>query len=116
MNVLVVDDNPEVLNLFCTGLSLAGFLVTVAQSGVAALSMAREQDAIVTDIDMPGMTGVELIERIRATRGETLPIIIVTGLCTAEVRDTATTHSCAVLDKPCDPMTLVATLRTLLGI
>ena len=115
MKVLVVDDNPEILDLFCTGLSLAGFLVTVAQSGFAALSMAPEQDAIVTDIDMPGMTGVELIDRIRATRGDTLPVVIVTGLCSAEVRQTAATRSCAVLDKPCDPITLVETLRTLLA-
>jgi CheY-like chemotaxis protein len=74
-----------------------------------------EYDAMVTDIDMPGMTGLQLIEHIRATRGDTLPIVIVTGLCSAEVRQVASTGSCAVLDKPCDPMDLVFTLRALLA-
>lgn len=115
MKILVVDDSREVRDLFSTGLTVAGFSVTVAANGFAALHVALEQDAVVTDIDMPGMTGLELIERIRATRGDRLPIVIVTGFCSAAVRQTASTGSCAVLDKPCDPIALVDTLRTLLA-
>jgi len=115
MKVLVVDDNREIRDLFSTGLSVAGFSVTVAADGFAAWRMALEQDAIVTDIDMPGMTGLQLIERIRATGRDTLPIVIVTGLCSAEVRRMASTGSCTILDKPCDPMTVAETLRTLLA-
>jgi CheY-like chemotaxis protein len=115
LKVLVVDDNREIRELFSTGLAVAGFLVTVAADGFAALEVAFGQDVIVTDIDMPGMTGLQLIARLRATRGDILPIVIVTGLCSAEVRQMASSGSCAVLDKPCDPMTLVDTLRTLLA-
>ena len=115
MKVLVVDDNREIRDLYSTGLSVAGFSVTVAANGLAALNIVSEYDAMVTDIDMPGMTGLQLIEHIRATRGDTLPIVIVTGLCSAEVRQMASTGSCAVLDKPCDPMALAETLRTLLA-
>jgi CheY-like chemotaxis protein len=115
MNVMVVDDSREIRDLFSIGLSLAGFSVVVAADGFAALRLVLQQDAIVTDIDMPGMTGLELIGRIRAMRGDTLPIVIVTGLCGEQVRRTPPSGSCAVLDKPCDPTALVETLRTLLA-
>jgi CheY-like chemotaxis protein len=112
--VLVVDDSREIRELFTTGLSLEGFSVTVAANGFAALRMAPGQDAIVTDIDMPDMTGVELIERVRATRGDTFPIVVVTGLCGEEMRKRPPPGSCAILDKPCDPMAVADVLRGLL--
>lgn len=113
--VLVVDDSQEIRDLFSTGLSLAGFSVTIAADAFAALLITSEHDAIVTDIDMPGMTGLELIKRIRATRGDRLPIVIVTGLCGDVIRQAPPTGSYAVLDKPCDPLALVETLRALLA-
>jgi DNA-binding response OmpR family regulator len=115
MKVLVVDDDRETRDLFSAVLLIAGFSVTVAANGWAALNVVAPYDAMVTDIDMPGMTGLQLIQRIRATRGLALPIVIVTGLCSAEVRAMASTASCAVLDKPCDTTALVDTLRALLA-
>jgi CheY-like chemotaxis protein len=115
VNVLVVDDSREIRDLFFTALSIAGFSVTVAADGFAALRLLLRQDAIVTDIDMPGMTGLELIGRIRAMRGDRLPIVIVTGLGGERVLWEPPSGACAVLDKPCDPMVLARTLQSLLA-
>jgi CheY-like chemotaxis protein len=113
MKVLVADDSREIRELLYTGLSLAGFSVTVASNGVAALRATSGQDAIVTDIDMPGMSGVELIQRIRSTRGDTIPIVVVTGL--EEMRQSPPAGATAVLGKPFDLVALVGLLSRLLS-
>jgi CheY-like chemotaxis protein len=113
MKVLVADDSREMRELLHAGLSLAGFSVTVASNGVAALRAAPGQDAIVTDIDMPGMTGVELIQRIRSTGGDTIPIVVVTGL--EDMQQSPPTGASAVLGKPFDLITLVGLLSGLLS-
>jgi class 3 adenylate cyclase/CheY-like chemotaxis protein len=65
--ILVVDDSPAIRHLIADALSRQGFAVTVADDGQAALERARDAtfDMIVTDYDMPRMTGFELVHTLK---------------------------------------------------
>ena len=81
-HVLVVDDDPALLQALPEALRLrmAGVTVDTADSGAAALDriVAREYDAIVIDVKMPGMDGLALLGEIRARRPDT-PVLMITG-------------------------------------
>jgi len=81
-HVLVVDDDPALLQALPEALRLrmAGVTVDTADSGTAALDriVAREYDAIVIDVKMPGMDGLALLAEIRARRPDT-PVLMITG-------------------------------------
>src|ERR1041385_5356475 len=80
--LLVVDDEPSLLRAVEACLSDEGFEVAMARSGPEALmSVARTlPDLIVSDIRMPGMTGYELAEQLRASPRTTLiPIVFLTA-------------------------------------
>ena len=76
----MVDDDPVVAKSFDRVLSAKGYAVITARDGAEALAkLAREDyDAVFTDIRMPGMDGLEVAARIKATR-PWLPVVIVTG-------------------------------------
>ncbi len=78
--VLVVDDDAIVGKSFDRVLSKRGYVVTTAQNAHEALKQIREQafDVVFTDIKMPGMDGVELAERVKASQPWT-PVVIITG-------------------------------------
>jgi EAL domain-containing protein (putative c-di-GMP-specific phosphodiesterase class I) len=78
--VLVVDDEVPLRELFATVLSDAGWRVDVADSGAEALKLLGGQhyDVVLSDIDMPGMSGLQLLQAVRA-RDLDLPVLLVTG-------------------------------------
>lgn len=79
--VLVVDDDPDVALYTKTVLERrGGFAVRAVGTAQAALELADEfePDVVVTDIEMPGMTGLELMSRLRASR-PALPVVVITA-------------------------------------
>jgi CheY-like chemotaxis protein len=78
--VLVVDDDPVVGKSFDRVLQPKGYAVIHAASGEEALKRldAESYDMVYTDIKMPGMDGIEVAKRIKASR-PWLPVVIVTG-------------------------------------
>jgi DNA-binding NtrC family response regulator len=82
LRVLIVDDDPALLQALPETLRLrmGGVVVETANSAASALDRIVEEefDAIVTDIKMPGMDGLELLAEIRARRPGT-PTLIITG-------------------------------------
>jgi two-component system sensor histidine kinase/response regulator len=82
LRVLIVDDDLALLEALPEALRLrmGGVTVETADSATAALDRIaeREYDAIVTDIKMPGMDGLELLDEIRSRRPGT-PTLIITG-------------------------------------
>lgn len=78
--ILVVDDDPGVTSLLKRGLSYEGFVVDVASSGAEGLDVARERppDLVVLDVMMPGLDGLQVLERLRAADTQ-LPIILLTA-------------------------------------
>ena len=83
--VLVVDDDPVIAKSFDRVLSGKGYAVITARDGDEALRKLRDEnyDVVFTDIKMPGMSGIEVAERIKATQ-PWLPVVIVTGYGTEE--------------------------------
>lgn len=83
--VLVVDDDPVIARSFDRVLSGKGYAVITARDGDEALRKLREEkyDVVFTDIKMPGIGGIEVAERIKATQ-PWLPVVIVTGYGTEE--------------------------------
>src|SRR5256712_12683091 len=81
-HVLIVDDDPALLQALPEALRIrmTGLAVDTAQSGAAALEQiaARDYDAIVTDIKIPGMDGLELLAEIRTHCPDT-PTLMITG-------------------------------------
>lgn len=78
--VLVVDDDPVVGKSFDRVLSGKGYAVITAHDGEEALRKLKNEsyDVVFTDIKMPGMSGLEVAEQVKA-RQPWLPVVIVTG-------------------------------------
>ena len=81
--ILVVDDDPQNRDLLARRLERQGFEVETARSGVEALRRIEELDPhlVMLDVLMPGMNGLEVLERLRRTRSMAeLPVIMATAL------------------------------------
>ena len=76
--VLLVDDEPGVLYTLREVLTERGHRVLTAPSGATALPQLDDAAVVVTDLQMPGMTGLELIAAITA-RDPSLPVILLTA-------------------------------------
>ena len=80
--VLVVDDNPESLEMMAALLRARGFEVDTAVDGAGALdSLERRRPAVVLlDVMLPAMSGMEVLDRIRASpQHAAISVILVTG-------------------------------------
>jgi two-component system, OmpR family, response regulator MprA len=79
-NILVIDDDPKILSLMQRGLAFEGYAVTLAGDGEEALLMARDRppDLVVLDVMLPGLDGVEVCRRLRASARH-LPILMLTA-------------------------------------
>src|SRR5581483_9607699 len=77
--VLVVDDDFDLLEMYRQVFDTAGFRVSTALSGEAALALARAErpDVVLTDISMPNMDGFELITRLDEAFGAAGPPVVV---------------------------------------
>lgn len=103
--VLVVDDDPVVGKSFNRVLSQKGYVVVTAGNAQEALSKVQdgEYDVVFTDIKMPGMSGIELAERLKAERPWT-PVVIVTGFGSTANQDRARAAGVSsFLQKPLSP-------------
>lgn len=109
--VLVVDDEPDIRFLLRITLELAGYTVTEASHGAAALeSMRASLPALaITDRMMPRMGGDELIGRLRADVGTmAIPIVMLTGTKGVQL------GADVVLAKPFEPDELIELVARLL--
>ena len=103
MHVLVVDDEEQVRNLAVRILARAGYAVRSAASASQALDVVAEEpiDLVVTDVVMPGLSGIDLLTELRR-RNPALPVVLVTG-GSAEPERTAEViehGACTVVHKP----------------
>jgi DNA-binding response OmpR family regulator len=81
--VLVVDDEPMVVEIVRRYLQREGFAVVTASSGDQALTKASDSDVgpdlVILDVMLPGLSGVEVCRRLRKERGVMTPIILLTA-------------------------------------
>ena len=80
MRILVVDDDPAVRGALERALRLGGYEVTTAENGPAALQSLQlsPPDAIILDLGLPGVDGLEVCRRLRSA-GDDTPVLILTA-------------------------------------
>jgi CheY-like chemotaxis protein len=110
--ILAVDDAPSILALLQRALESVGYEVMPAASGEEALAHCALMlpDAAIIDLNLPGLSGQELCQRIKAQRP--IPVIFITGNATLEALGLA--HACAaegLLQKPFHLDTLFSSLQ-----
>jgi CheY-like chemotaxis protein len=118
--LMLVDDEPEVVNLLSVILSMYGYEVVGFTSGAVALAAAREQkpDLLLVDLIMPGMDGLSLVEAFdRDPDLAGMPVLMLTGLATGDVIVGANQQGpgIGILEKPCEPERIAAEVTRLLG-
>jgi CheY-like chemotaxis protein len=98
---LVIDDNESVCEALCELLWMMGFEAEGAMSGTQGLALfnRRAFDLVTTDLMMPGMTGWEVVETVRALAPAT-QVLMITGSVSNLDMDRARAMSLTLLSKP----------------
>jgi DNA-binding response OmpR family regulator len=116
--VLVADDDEDILLLVTTRLRRDGFDIVSARSGDEALALVRERRPAlaVLDIGMPGLDGVQVLERIRADDDlrAMLVVLLTAKAQESDVRRGFDAGADAYVKKPFSPADLSARVRELL--
>ena len=118
--ILVVDDTPQNVKLLTDLLTVKGYAVVTAASGAEALARveAERPDLVLLDVVMPGMSGYEVCQRIRADKANgIMPVVMVTALDPAAERIKGLDAGADdFLTKPINLPELLARVRSLLRI
>lgn len=114
--ILVVDDEPAVLELIKDILSRQGYKILVAESGPQALEICEQHgasiDLLLTDVMMPGMSGLGLVKRLKSLSHD-FPVLFMTGGTLESLIDELDPQS-SLLQKPFDPLSLVNSIKNFL--
>jgi len=116
--ILVVDDDDDVRQLSVDVLIDSGYEVEAAKDGAAGWEALQTDDfdLVITDNKMPGMTGIEMLERLRAAR-MTVPVIMATShLPTHEFASKPWLRPAAALQRPFTNDDLVETVKRVLRV
>jgi DNA-binding NtrC family response regulator len=111
-HILVADDEPSIRLMLETGLTLNGFRVTCASTGREALeAMAGAPDAVLSDVFMPELSGLELVAKLRAANSS-IPIVLMTAQGSVETAVEAVAHGATdFIGKPFEIAAVVSLLR-----
>lgn len=119
--IMTVDDSPSMRMLLRAALTDLGYQVVEAEDGVHALETLAnfdeedEPDLLITDINMPRMDGLGLIENVRADGRRTLPILVLTTESSDEKKQRARqAGATGWIVKPFNPEKLAAAIRRVL--
>mgnify|MGYP003641421207 CR=1 FL=1 len=117
--VLVVEDDPTILQLLEVNFEMEGFTVVAAVDGADGLRKATEAppDIIVSDVMMPNMSGIEMVEALKAqpeTKG--IPIILLSAKAQGgDVRQGLAAGADEYVTKPFEPLDLIDRVNALLA-
>jgi DNA-binding response OmpR family regulator len=117
--LMLVDDEPEVVNLLSVILTMYGYEVTGYTDAATALQEAPRvrPDLLLVDLIMPGMDGLSLVAAFdRDARLAGTPVLMLTGLSSGEVTIGGSQRGpgIALLEKPCEPEMIAAEVTRLL--
>ena len=116
--LLVVEDDPNIVELLSASLRFAGFEVSAVTSGAQAVAVARAAppDLVVLDIGLPGMDGWEVLDRIRKDETtKSIPVVVLTAHAEEESRRRANEGGAdAFVTKPFQPNDFRSTVLSLL--
>jgi FixJ family two-component response regulator len=112
----VIDDDPAVRNSLKFALEIEGFFVRLYPTGAELLG-DKDMPAsgcLIADYHLPGMSGLDLLARLRE-RNVTLPAILITTHPSAAIRDRAALAGVRLIEKPLLSDTLFLGVRAALG-
>ncbi len=112
-SVLLIDDEAELLKTLAERLQVRGMSVTTAESGQEALDIIRDHDfdAIVLDLAMPGLDGIETLKRMQSIKPD-VQVVLLTGHATVQKSVEAMKLGAVdLLEKPADFKDLLATIE-----
>ena len=116
--ILVVDDSTTMRQMVAFTLASAGHQVTEAPDGNQALGLARQKkfDLVITDVNMPGMNGIDLVQSLRGLpECKFIPILVLTTEAGAELKQKGkSAGATGWIVKPFNPELLLATLKKVL--
>jgi two-component system response regulator FixJ len=120
--ILVVDDEDCVASMMRLMLSDAGFQTETARSGEDAVLLIKSAlsanctfDIVITDICMPGISGIQLVEELRRD-GLDVPVVAMSGAFDDEALTRLSRHGCSVfLSKPFERTTLLEAINVETG-
>ena len=114
--VLIVDDQPGMVETLADILKDRGCMVTLASDGYQAVKQVDQHpvDLVLMDVVMPGMNGLDTYRAIKHLRPQT-PVVMMTGYKLDHlVKQAIHEGTLAVLQKPVDPATIVGIVLTVL--
>jgi len=115
--VLVVDDDPSILRLVKEQISDSGYLPILASSGEEALEIASREthiDLLLTDIKMPGITGIDLVRQFSALYPET-SVLFMSVFTLPSSLYSISGREMVILQKPFLAKTLIKKMETVLN-
>ena len=116
--ILITDDQPHLLIILEYNLASTGCTLVRAGSGEEALTkaQARPVDLFIMDVDLPGISGIETVRRVRLLPGYTeTPVIVLTGSFHNDTEARArAAGATAFISKPYSPTDLSAQVKRLL--
>lgn len=117
-SILVVDDSTTMRQMVAFTLTSAGHDVTEAPDGSQALAKAKQKkfDLVITDVNMPGMNGIDLVQSLRALpECKFIPILVLTTEAGAELKQKGkSAGATGWIVKPFNPEVLLETLKKVL--
>jgi two-component system response regulator FlrC len=117
MLLLIVDDEPQIRSLLQRLFSKRGFETIEFPDGQTSLLAVRELSgniaALITDIEMQGMSGIELAQTARSEFPK-MPILLMSAAATTECELNERVPGCVFVQKPFDPAMLFQTLESLM--
>ena len=116
--LLIVDDEAQILSALKRSLRREGYEIVAVESAAAALRVLDERwvDAILSDHKMPGMSGVQLLERAAEIRPDVVRMLITGWVNEIPPERLEAVGICALVTKPWDDAKLKATLRAVMGV
>src|SRR5258708_2581984 len=102
--LLIVDDEVDLREVLTYSLQRVGFKVLEAANGKEAFDIIKKQkiDLVVSDIQMPGGNGIELLDNIRANHHELPVLLFLTGFADISVEEAYNKGAEALFSKPFD--------------
>ncbi len=117
--VLVVEDDPVILRLLEVNFELEGFTVLLAHDGAEGIAMARAHrpDVVVSDIMMPNVSGLELLEALKGDPSTaSIPILLLSAKAqTSDLKAGIDAGADDYVTKPFEPLELVERVNKLLS-
>jgi two-component system phosphate regulon response regulator PhoB len=117
--VLVVEDDPTILQLLEVNFEMEGFIVLRAEDGEQGLTVARESrpDVIVSDVMMPKMSGIELVRALKAAPDtKAIPVILLSAKAQGtDVRMGLEAGADDYVTKPFEPLDLIDRVSAVLS-